>query len=817
PAANFTVNVTSGEAPLAVAFTDTSTGNPSAWSWDFGDGDTSDEQHPVHVYTEAGTYTVTLTVTNAVGSDTETDLIAVADGGTGFVRGPYLTGTTTNLTVVSWKSDENCTGTVEFADDAFYTANSAYDRSVDAATTTDFQHVTIENLAPDTLYHYRIAAGDATTADHTFRTFPEHGGFTFIVYGDTQLPANIELVADRITDEHPLFVLHTGDLVNDIESEDELDNFFESSRQMLANTTLYTTLGNHEYYTTTSPSPTTGNSIYHNITGMPEWYSFNCSNAHFAILDDNNDYADITQESAWLEQDLSTDAIWKFVANHHPPYSSVSGRAGGWLYPRQWWGQTMQDAGVSAVFNGHVHAYERYIVDGITYLVTGTGAGSLCSLGGDIPDGYQTSLTHTLGYTKITVYPNGTAAGQFVEVARLDPDNSSKVLEVYPPGTVFETYTITSPLQGADLAAVSLDIPAGVTAGTACTVNGTVDNLGDAISAPFSVTLSIGASLVDTAAVDPLAPNETTVVSFSWTPSAPGATNVTMAIDPAMTVQDTDRTNNNLTVAVTVADSGSGSDTAPVAGFTANVTSGEAPLAVAFTDTSSGAPSAWSWTFGDGATSNEQHPVHIYTAAGTYTVGLTAANAAGSNSTVQSGYIVVTSIEPANETITLYPGWNFVSTPKTLADGHDTIAIFGNVDTAAHSVLLYNGLRGWKAMSSQDTFRPLDGIWIYANGSYAIPLVFAPGSPQTPPEKTLDPGWNAIGFTGTVPETAADALRSVEDRWVTLIGFDAEQQVYGVSIIRGAGGRHDETREMSPMQGYWLYMNDVGTLDAIDA
>ena len=38
PIANFTANVTSGTAPLAVQFTDTSSGSPTEWNWDFGEG-----------------------------------------------------------------------------------------------------------------------------------------------------------------------------------------------------------------------------------------------------------------------------------------------------------------------------------------------------------------------------------------------------------------------------------------------------------------------------------------------------------------------------------------------------------------------------------------------------------------------------------------------------------------------------------------------------------------------------------------------------------------------------------------------------------
>ena len=77
---DLTANITAGPAPLTVQFTDTSTGNPTAWSWSFGDSATSTEQHPVHTYTAPGTYTVSLTVTNSTGSNTMTlaDYITVS-------------------------------------------------------------------------------------------------------------------------------------------------------------------------------------------------------------------------------------------------------------------------------------------------------------------------------------------------------------------------------------------------------------------------------------------------------------------------------------------------------------------------------------------------------------------------------------------------------------------------------------------------------------------------------------------------------------------------------------------------------------------
>jgi PKD repeat protein len=78
----------------------------------------------------------------------------------------------------------------------------------------------------------------------------------------------------------------------------------------------------------------------------------------------------------------------------------------------------------------------------------------------------------------------------------------------------------------------------------------------------------------------------------------------------------------------------------PVANFSAAPTSGFAPLAVAFTDASTGSITSRLWSFGDGGTSTATSPSHTY-AAGTYTVSLTATGPGGADTETKTGYIVV--------------------------------------------------------------------------------------------------------------------------------------------------------------------------------
>ena len=95
---------------------------------------------------------------------------------------------------------------------------------------------------------------------------------------------------------------------------------------------------------------------------------------------------------------------------------------------------------------------------------------------------------------------------------------------------------------------------------------------------------------------------------------------------------------------------------APVAAFAAKPHFGRAPLEVAFADLSAGHPTSWLWDFGDGTTSTERHPIHVYPDGGAYDVTLVATNAEGADA--ETGYAEVEALPPL-------PGMTF--TP--IADG----------------------------------------------------------------------------------------------------------------------------------------------------
>lgn len=83
---------------------------------------------------------------------------------------------------------------------------------------------------------------------------------------------------------------------------------------------------------------------------------------------------------------------------------------------------------------------------------------------------------------------------------------------------------------------------------------------------------------------------------------------------------------------------------APVAGFTASPTNGVAPLAVTFTDASTGTITNWLWNLGDGhsVTNTSNASVnHSYTNSGPFTVSLTVTGPGGNNTLTRTSYIGV--------------------------------------------------------------------------------------------------------------------------------------------------------------------------------
>lgn len=112
------------------------------------------------------------------------------------------------------------------------------------------------------------------------------------------------------------------------------------------------------------------------LPGNERYYDFRRGPVHFFSL--NSDYhepdgtAVDSAQATWLEQGLlASDAPFKVVYFHHPPYSSGYHRGSEYMrWPFRAWGADL-------VLTGHDHDYERLVVDDMIYIVNGVGGAAL--------------------------------------------------------------------------------------------------------------------------------------------------------------------------------------------------------------------------------------------------------------------------------------------------------------------------------------------------------------------------------------------------------------------------------------------------------
>jgi len=292
---------------------------------------------------------------------------------------PYLSQVTENSIVVSWHTSVPTPTVVEYGE------TKAYGFSVRTDKQTRFHSITLTALKPSTEYHYRVHSGKSTQ-DYTFHTAVKPGEpFTFAVYGDTR-PNNENhvQVLRQILKARPLFIINAGDM-----TKDDKETYWQDYFSVICDKTgaaeiipIYSTMGNHDGIGHGSAA------LYFRYFVLPvndfyrdeAYYSFDIGDAHFISLNSYLPFDPGSPQYEWLAEDLKKSAYskWKIVFLHEPLYST--GKHGSNLNERMILSPLFEQGGVSLVFSGHDHIYERTEkIRGVTYIVTGGGGSSLYS------------------------------------------------------------------------------------------------------------------------------------------------------------------------------------------------------------------------------------------------------------------------------------------------------------------------------------------------------------------------------------------------------------------------------------------------------
>ena len=223
--------------------------------------------------------------------------------------------------------------------------------------------------------------------------------------------------------------------------------------------------------------------------------------------------------------------------------------------------------------------------------------------------------------------------------------------------------------------------------------------------------------------------------------------------------QDTRAASDPMNHAIVVLDVSSPGGTAPTASFTATPTSGAAPLAVTFTDTSTGIPTSWQWTFGDGTGSTSASPAHTYATVGSFTATLTATNGLGSTSVSRT----ITANAPTSGTSATVDADTYVNTDSPTKNYGTSIVLKLHSPTAEYRPLVRFTLGGFTRapQSVKLRFFVTDGSdrggdwYAVANGWTETGVVWtnAPtisGAPVASVGAIPTTGWVDVDLTGAV-------------------------------------------------------------------
>jgi predicted phosphodiesterase len=349
------------------------------------------------------------------------------------LRGPYLTPAPGGI-VVNLRFDRPTVVTILYWPAGAGNSGSRIPPMVSSPAATDHR-VVLPDLLPGTGYRYRVISENGTTGDLHFLTCPAAGEpVSFLVMGDTRDEPPLILqeerfgaVAARAAEEPGItFVVHTGDFVLDGDRDEDWDRFFRVGGVLLANTTLLPVRGNHD------GSPDS----FREVLGLPVNYTFTCGDVTLAVLDSGDEsWGDLPGQAHWLEGELAPAGRHRFAALHYPLYSSDEKHFGGWENLRETFAPVFSRQGVRAVFQGHVHVYERDVSGGVQYVTDARGGAPPYRLGaGTIPE-HRRSLSDTLGYTRVTVRSPSLPA--VMEVIRVADIREGKIIPL-PQGTVVE-------------------------------------------------------------------------------------------------------------------------------------------------------------------------------------------------------------------------------------------------------------------------------------------------------------------------------------------------------------------------------------------
>ncbi|MGO9424241.1 MAG: metallophosphoesterase family protein [Steroidobacteraceae bacterium] len=250
----------------------------------------------------------------------------------------------------------------------------------------------------------------------------------FIAYGDMRFtnpaetsasnPSVRRALVDKIAEEQPAAVFINGDLPWHGVSDDYAQYREESRPWRLQHLRIYPALGNHEFAACAEAQ-----CLERWWSAFPElqgrrWYSVALGSKVLALaLDSDASLLPDSDQRRWLEHQLSViDPRVRLILIllHHPPVADEQSaklmdhnpRPNEQAFAEYLSGLAAYTRARIVVSAGHIHNYERFVRDGVTYLVSGGGGAKPYEVDRTPADLYQSRDFPNYHYVRFELRPN---------------------------------------------------------------------------------------------------------------------------------------------------------------------------------------------------------------------------------------------------------------------------------------------------------------------------------------------------------------------------------------------------------------------------
>ncbi|MDP9115140.1 MAG: metallophosphoesterase [Acidobacteriota bacterium] len=276
-----------------------------------------------------------------------------------------------------------------------------------------------------TLVFIALAAG--LWAQPTFRVEERdlHGPLTLIAYGDQRFtdPADTrrtnprirQWLVGQIAKERPYAVIMNGDVPLAGQTANDYAVFrAETKAWRDLGLHIYPALGNHEFVGEPRQDLENWWSAFPEMRGR-RWYSAQLgSRVYLLALDSTASLLPGSEQAQWIEKQvggLAPSVDFVIVSLHHPPVADVQTHIEVDHNPRpnevalrDYLSKAARTSHAAfLVSSGHIHNYERSVVEGVTYLVSGGGGAPPYFVERTEQDLYQSILFPNYHYVKLTV------------------------------------------------------------------------------------------------------------------------------------------------------------------------------------------------------------------------------------------------------------------------------------------------------------------------------------------------------------------------------------------------------------------------------